>query len=94
MRENKGCGCYSMQTQLSNISISHALVVKKNNIAILKMDDFSSLRFSKLYLSTLFPPTYRIIIFEKIDIHHNLEESIDSLIEHVNDSDGFTVIVG
>ena len=56
------------------------------------MDDFSSLRFSKLYLSTLFPPTRRINIFKKIDVHDKIEESIDAVIEHVNDSDEFTVI--
>ena len=52
------------------------------------MDDFSSLRFSKLFLS----PTCRINIFEKIDIHYKIEESFDAVIEHVNDSDGLTVI--
>ena len=57
------------------------------------MDDFSSLRFSQLYLSTLFPPTSRINVFEKkIEICDGIEESIDKVIEYINDSNGFTVI--
>ena len=77
---------------ISNLSILHALVIKKGNTAILKMVGFSSLRFSKLYLSTLFSLTCRIDIFEKVDIHDKSEESVDAVIEHVNYSNGFTVI--
>ena len=54
MQSNKGCGCYSMQTCLSNISIYHSLNVRKNNFALFKLDNFSSLKFSKFHLSSLF----------------------------------------
>ena len=46
---NKGCGCYSMQTRLSNLSISYSLIEKKNNATIFAVEEFSSLRISKIY---------------------------------------------
>ena len=92
LRSNKGCGCYSMQTRLSNLSISHSLIVKKNNVKIFAVDEFSSLRFSKLYLSSLFSPTSRINLFEQIRIHDQIEDSIDDVITEINGNEGFTII--
>ena len=89
---NNGYGCYSMQTRLSNISISHSMNIRKYNIALFKVDDFSSLRFSKFYPSSLFQPTSRINLFEQIDVHDKIESCIDEMIDNVNNSDGFIII--
>ena len=55
-------------------------------------DDFSSLRLSKLYQSSLFLSTNRIYVFEQIDVHDKIKDCIDEMIDHGNSPDRFTII--
>ena len=72
--------------------IKYKCFLRKNNISLFKVDDFSGLKFCKLYLSSLFLPTSRINVFGRIDAHDKIEDCIDEMINPVNSSDGFTII--
>ena len=77
-----------MQMHLSKISIFHSL----NDNSNFKVDDFSSLRFIKLYVYSLLPPTSRVNAFEIIDVHDKLEDCIVAMIDHVNSADRYMII--
>ena len=42
IRGSRGCGCYSMQTRLSNVILVHDLKVKHDTMTIMTMNQFSS----------------------------------------------------
>ena len=44
----KGCGCYGMSPNSSSLVIQHALSMTISQNGTMNMDDFSSLKFSKL----------------------------------------------
>ena len=95
VRTNRGCGCYSMQTRLSNIALSHSISVSSEiGDHIFRMEEFSSVQFTRMFLSPtgLFTPTTRINSFENIRKMSELEDHIDQIVEHVNGHGGFSVI--
>ena len=48
----KYCGCYGMSTNSTNLVIHNAISVKTVQYGRFQMDEYSSLKFSKLYLNT------------------------------------------
>ena len=56
LKTDKKCGCYTMRDMGSNLAIVHVLKVTHETLyEDLQVDDFSSIKFSLLYLSEYFP---------------------------------------
>ena len=95
IKGRRGCGCYSMETRLSNITMAHnILVTSEFHEPMFRMQNFSSVQFTRMSLSPtgLFPPTIRISSSETIRTMTKVEDSIDAVIDYVNDHGGFTIV--
>ena len=56
------------------------------------MDDFSSSRFSMLYMKQPFSPTVGINQVDATDEFFKLQDCIDAVVKYINDNGGFTVL--
>ena len=94
IKNGKPCGCYQMRGMHSKLSILHRIKMSNfdNTIADVVMDDFSSLKFSLLYMTEYFPHTTKRIIFDGTDELDELYECIDKVLSFYNGNGGFTVI--
>lgn len=89
------CGCYSYGTRKNRISLVHSLQVTDESFHIsFDVDEFSSCRFDKLFLSKDFSYTTdadRLSNGTDSDFAE-LESCIQSIVEFINDNEGFTVV--
>ena len=58
-RGNRACGCYHMHNRVGNITLVHQICVSSAGSKLLTMDDFSSTKFSNLYLKELLTTTVK-----------------------------------
>ena len=93
LRTGKKCGCYVMRGFSSNISVNHGITVDHSDSGTnFQMEDFSSMKFSLLYLSEYFPKSTKRISFDVTDNEDRLYEAIDKVVNFYNVNGGFTVI--
>ena len=88
---NKGCGCYGMSINSTNLSIQHSICMT-SAMKELRMNEFSSLKFSQLYLSGDFAGSCKLYMLQLNDRAVKLYEAVDECIDFINDNGGFTVI--
>ena len=94
-RGNKACGCYAMSSHVANIVLVHTISVKyqDTHATIFTMDDFSSLKFSDIYLKNPFSSSVK---FNQLDMitpaYHSLVNCVDDVIDYINLNGGFTLI--
>lgn len=91
-RSSRACGCFAMQSMVSNIVLMHSIECTKNGDKILYMDQFSSLQFSKLYLKHYFSATVNHNHLDNTEEYYALETCIDQVVEFVNRNGGFTIV--
>ena len=90
---NKGCGCYGMNSRISNLTVAHSIIVKDNNdMNQFSVEDYSSLTFSRLYLTEgAFDATTRINDLQQLEVFDALEDAVDSVVQKINTNGGFTI---
>lgn len=92
-RGNKACGCYAMSSRVASIVLVHAITVKQDHDIVFSMEDFSSLKFSDIYLKN---PLSASVKFNQLDMvtpaYDRLVDCIDDVIDYINLHGGFTVI--
>lgn len=88
----KGCGCYGMSPNSSSLVIQHALSMTTSQNGQMNMLDFSSLKFSKLYLNGDIPGSCKLYMLQLTECSMKLFESIDDCIELINSHGGFCVV--
>ena len=59
----RGCGCYHIVQQRSNLAINHSISVYTSPATTILMTNISSTAFSKLYLSSNIPATTSLVLF-------------------------------
>ena len=92
-RGNRACGCYSMHTRIVNLTLVHQISVSsKEGKQLLTMDDFSSSRFSMIYMKQAFSPTVGINQVDATDEYFKLHDCVDNVVEYINANGGFTVL--
>ena len=92
LKTDKKCGCYTMRGMGSNLAIVHVLKIAHESLyEDLQVDDFSSMKFSLLYLTEYFPQSTRRISYDNTDNEADLYDSIDSILNYYNEHEGFTV---
>eukprot|EP00957_Ditylum_brightwellii_P167453 12747652-Ditylum_brightwellii.AAC.1 len=77
---SRGCGYYGMLQNSSSLVFKHAIDISTTT-GSMKTSDFSSLKFSQLYLTGDIPETAM-----------NMQFALDECIELINDNGGFTVV--
>ena len=94
LRTGKNCGCYNMRGNSSNLSIVHCIEFEDPTTQeIYKMEEFSSIKFSLLYLTQYFPITVQRECLDPLsDNHDDLYDSIDNVLNFYNKNGGFTII--
>ena len=92
-RSDKPCGCYQMRGTGSNLAIVHSLKVKFPVFdEVLGIENFSSMKFSYLYLNEYFPQSTKRISFDGTENLDDLYDCIDNVMDFYNNQGGFTVI--
>eukprot|EP00957_Ditylum_brightwellii_P057879 4388485-Ditylum_brightwellii.AAC.1 len=88
---SRGCGCYRMSQNSSSFVYKHALDIS-TGIGSMSMSDFSSLKFSQLYLSGDIPSSCKLYMLQYLEASINMQIALDDCIELINDNDAFTVV--
>ena len=88
----RGCGCYQMVTRRSSLVLVHSIRVITGSL-MLSMKNYSSLRFSSLYLSNIIGPSVKVNTLAGKDHHIDIRTAARNTIEFVNTNGGFTVVV-
>lgn len=92
LKTDKKCGCYTMRGMGSNLAIVHVVkIVHEALYEDLQVDDFSSMKFSLLYLSEYFPKSTRRISYDVTNNEEELYDAIDQIVAFYNEHGGFTV---
>ena len=89
---SKGCGCYNMNTNSSSLVLQHNITVTTILQGKLEMSDFSSLKFSKLYLSADIPGSCKLYSLQLTTAVYDLYAAMENCVNFINDNGGFTII--
>lgn len=89
----RGCGCYHMIQQRSNMVFNHSIsVMIEPPEKTIEMENFSSTAFSKLYLTSNIPVTAQKSAFDHTDPYFDLLDNIQDVVDYINSHGGFTVV--
>lgn len=88
---SRGCGCYGMSPNSTSLVFQHSISINTID-QTLKMDDFSSNKFSKLYLNGDIPGSVKIYMLQLTEAFINMYESMERCIDLINSNGGFTVV--
>ena len=92
-RYNQGCCCYSFDSRRANMIIDHTLNIRHHSLQeIMHVPNYSSVKFSLHYQSAVFSTQVRQTSLDLTESYFNLDDSVDKVIELINDNGGFTVI--
>ena len=80
-----------MSPNSTSLAIQHAIYIVANN-EVLLMDEFSSRKFSILYLNNVIPGSVKLYMLQITDAYNVLLDAITNCINYINQNDGFTVI--
>ena len=91
---NRGCGCYEMTDYVSNLAFEHSIFFETPNGKI-SHTNFSSTKFSLLYLSTFLPGSVRVSALRMSStsgVFWDIEDAIENITSYVNDNGGWTAV--
>ena len=89
---SKGCGCYGMCPNSSSLVAQHAIEVRTVTGGDLFMSDFSSMKFSKLYLKKEIPGSCKLYSLQLTQASIDLFEAAENCIQLINNNGGFVVV--
>ena len=81
-----------MSTNSTSLVIQHAISVQTATHGSFQMDDFSSLKFSKLYMSAEIPGSCKLYMLQLTEASTNMLTALENFIQFINDNGGFTVV--
>lgn len=88
---NRRCGCYSMFQYRSNLALEHSICINSQEGRIVHQN-FSSLKFTLLYLSSLIPANVKVSALRVSDEFWDIEDAIEDVVRFINDNGGWTVV--
>ena len=82
-----------MNSRISNLTVARSSIVKDNNDRNqFSVEDYSSLTFSRLYLTEgAFDATTRINDLQQLEVFDALEDAVDNVVQKINTNGGFTI---
>ena len=87
----RGCGCYHMTQYRTNIAFEHSIYFDTQRGRIVH-NNFSSTKFSLLYLNDNIPGAVRISALRMSNAYWEIEDAIENVVDYVNDNGGWTVV--
>ena len=95
--KNGKCGCYNWREQKSRCVFNHSIVVSPashggNTPNKIPESNFSSQKFSQLYLRRPVPNSVRLAQLQDSNEFWDIRDKIDDLQDYVNDHGGWTVV--
>ena len=90
-----GSGCYQMADRRSCLALTHNMMVRVSDGSgdSIEMDDFSSSKFSSLYLNDDISPNIGLQSVQILtQAYFDISENIEACVELINDNGGFTVV--
>ena len=87
-----GCGCFHMISNRSNLAFIHNIRLVDGIGTDITVNNFSSTKFSLLYLSQRLSPSIKISALNMTDEYFDLLDSIDEVVSYINSNGGFTVV--
>ena len=87
----QGCGCYHMTQYRSNLVMQHGIYFETEAAKVIHRD-FSSTKFSLLYLKDHFPGAIRVSSLRGTDAYWDIEEAVNNMVEYVNNNGGWTAV--
>ena len=87
----KGCGCYGMSTNSSSLVIQHVLSMTTPN-GDMTIPDFSSLKFSKIYLNGEIPGSCKLYMLQLTEASMSIFEAVEDCINLINCHEGFPIV--
>jgi len=89
----RGCSCYAWPDNKTNMIAMHRIVIKSSDLMEdMKIDEFSSLKFSNLYQTKPFPASLKKSNMAFSAKFNQLKKSIKKNMKLINQNGGFTVI--
>lgn len=81
-----------MSTNFGSLVIQHVTTVQTPYNDAFNMNDFSSLKYSKLYLNGDIPGSWKLDMLQLNDSFMNIFESLDVCITLINNNGGFSIV--
>ena len=88
----KDCGCYGISSNTTNFVIQHAIIVVTVQCGKFKMDEYSSLKFSKLYFNTCILGSCKLYILQITESFIIMFAAMEECVDLINNNKGFTVV--
>ena len=88
---SRGCGCYGMATNSTSLAIQHSISVTTFQ-GDKTMKEFSSLKFSKLYLNGVIPGSCKLYHLQVTAAFFAMCECMKNCIDLINENGGFTIV--
>ena len=89
---SRACGCYFMHTRVGMLALVHEISLSSEGDEFIRMPDFSSNRFSDLYLKDPFSPTVKYSKLNFTPEFFKLQDCIDNCVKYINNKGRFSVI--
>ena len=88
---SRGCGCYGMASNSTSLAIQHCVTVTTfQDDKVMK--DFSSSKFSKLYMRGDIPGSCKLYHLQLTEAYMKMLDCIAGCINLINENGGFTVV--
>ena len=88
----KGFVFYGLSTNSICLFIQHKISVQTATYGSFQIYDFSSLKFSKLYMRAYIPGLWKLYMFQLTKASMNVLTDWENYIWFINDNSGFTVV--
>ena len=88
---SRGCGCYGMASNSTSLAIAHSVAVTTFQ-GEKAMRDFSSSKFSKLYMSGEIPGSCKLYHLQLTEAYMTMLDCVEGCVNLINENGGFTVI--
>ena len=80
-----------MHQRSVSLAVVHDVSLEKDLSFVFEMSDFSSSRFSSLYLRLPLDSNVKFHMFDLTDMYFHLEDCIDKVVKLININGGFTI---
>ena len=88
----KGCGCFAMNQNCSNLVLVHSIWVYGSNKNRIMQTEFSSTKFSLTYLKQRIPSMIQKSALQQSNAFWDIEDCIEAVVDFVNENGGFTIV--
>ena len=91
---DRGCGCWGTSNLgTSNIALMHNIFMIDDMNNRIRMDNFSSIKFNRLFMDKVIPPNTVLSLLENTEATGSLNEAIEECMTLINNNGGSEVVL-